>query len=208
MAALLPAPGIARVVIHGSMGNAVTANVMHVRSSTGDPWPAADLLALATGIRAAYVTNFIPRHSSTFHLKEVVAQDLSSDTGPISTFTGDTAGANGGVAFPAQVALCVSWTTDLHFRGGHCRSYFGGFAVTDAQDSTTWSSTVVTAWASAAVAFSNAIKALPPGGGPQLGMLSRVKNNVPRVPPLFQAVTGARVDTRIDTQRRRLGKDR
>lgn len=215
MPALVHVPGVARIVVKGLLGAGNVANVMHVYKGSGTSWTQSELDTVTAGVRSAYVSRFLPLLGTTFSLKDVEGQDLTSEVGLFSTTTGSSAGAIGGVAMPAQVALCVSWKVAAHFRGGHARTYFGGLAVTDASNSTTWSGTVVTAWTTAANQFITSVNALGSPAFAQFVMLSRYQGKdsitgepTPRVTPLIRPILSAVVDTRIDTQRRRLGKDR
>jgi hypothetical protein len=120
-------------------------------------------------------------------------------------------GTAAGTRLPANVALCVSWLVQQHYRGGHPRTYFTGMMYSACDDMTTWTSATVADWHDRANNFHGAVN----GGfsdmpGLFLGTVSFVLRNEWRTPPVFRDYVrdGARVDTRIDSQRRRLGRDR
>lgn len=220
MPALQPVPGIARVVVNGLFATVPVVNVMHFGLSTGGGGPLAQGVVdvIATGFRAAYVTRFIPLMNSSFTLNDITATDLTNNLGLVGTATGSTAGTLGGTALPANVAMTVSWKTGRHYRGGHGRTYFPALVTTSVSTPNTWQGATVTAWQSAAASFRtdvNSIAGLPANF--VLVLLHRWKTVVDGagnkvreelVPPTFEPITSAGVDTRIDSQRRRLGKDR
>lgn len=210
MPALVPVPGTVRVVFKGTYDGAPTANVMHLHNGTGLPYTQPTVDAIATGMRAAYATAFLPLINSRFTLTEVNALDLSNNTGVVGVSTGSSIGSGGSQsqALPASISLCVSWKTTTHYRGGHGRTYFAGHLMTDQLNSTTWSAATITAWSAAAANFKTAVGTIAVTPSVQLVILSRYHDKVARVTPLVLPVVGATVDSRIDTQRRRLGRDR
>lgn len=198
-------PGVARIVFNGTLGGVATANVMHASKNSQVAWTGAELSALATAARTSYVTNFIPLQDGDFALGSVDVVDLTSDTGDAASATGTTPGTKAGLVLPASIAMCVSWRIGRRYRGGHPRTYFPALVTADQATPNTWNASTVTAWQNAAAAFLADLDSMPPG---QLGMLSRINAGAPRPAPLFSPILGVTVDSRIDSQRRRLGPDR
>jgi hypothetical protein len=210
MAVPLPAvPGVAKVTFLGSFQGVAVNHVMHVRFGT-DFMSITQANTLATGMRNAFSTNFSPLINGGVAYATVNAQDLTGDTGVTGTNATGITGTHGGTVLPANVAQCISWQHGRHYRGGHPRTYFTGLVSTDMLNPNTFSSAAVSAWQSAGSAFLAAVNAIT-GVGPGACTLSVVhyrKNGALLTSPLVDAITGCVVDSRIDTQRRRLGRDR
>jgi hypothetical protein len=211
MPALLPVTNGLRIVFNGLLSGTPTATVMHARwgGTVASPPTQADLDAIATYWRSAWAANFLLRQSSSdFLLGTVTVQDLSSNTGLMGSAAGSTAGSRAGLSLPANVAMVVSWRTALHFRGGHCRTYIPGMVQADQAGATSWATASISSMLGEATAFRTAVNAVTAGRLTSLCMLSRQSAGVVRPVPLLQDVTGETIDTRIDSMRRRLGKDR
>jgi hypothetical protein len=211
MVAQQPAAGVLRVVFNGSLSGRPTANVMHwLRTSgVGSAYTQAQVDAVASGLRGAWVTNFNPRQSSNdWVLGTVTTQDLTSNVGLMGQLAGSSAGTRPGISLPANVALCVSWRVAIHYRGGHPRTYIGGLVQADQFDTTSWATASTASMLTAANGFLTAANTTFGGVTGQLVLLSRVTGGQVMVPPATYPITGAVIDTRIDSMRRRLGKDR
>lgn len=210
MPALVPVPGVCRVVYKSAYDNQPVANVMHVHNGTGIPYSQAQVDLIATGMRTAFATYFLPLVNSKFILATAEVTDLSNDTGVVGIASGSTPGSAGSssTALPANICLCVSWKTTAHYRGGHGRTYFAGMGLTDQLNMTSWTTAVQTAWLAAANNFRTAITTIGVTPTLFLVIVSRWKDKTTRVTPLARNVVAASIDSRIDTQRRRLGRDR
>jgi hypothetical protein len=208
MAVLAPVPGVARIVFKGNSLTVPVANVIHVQNGRGDAWSKAELDGVATAARNSFQTRFLPLINNNYHLTEVDAVDLTSDLGVVSTALSSGVGAKVGIGTVNSVAQCISWKTDAHFRGGHARMYLCGPGSGDYQDATTWQPTQVSALLTAANGFLQDIFTAFPPLTPQYVLVRRTKNRSPLIPPQTFVLRSAVVDTRIDSQRRRLGKDR
>lgn len=124
----------------------------------------------------------------------------------------DVVGSDSGDALTAQVAVCVSWQIAPHYRGGHPRSYIPPPSGSQLSSNTSWDGGFLTSATSAAISFHNNMET--PGSLPdsitsiEHGIYSFVRDGEWRTPPVFYRIAGATVDSRVDTQRRRLGSDR
>lgn len=211
MPPLPPLPGAVRIRIQQSMAGVNLQQVQHaIRSGAQVPWTQADVDVLAGNVRAVWVNNFIPLQVTALTLGSVVVEDLSSATGPVGTATGSTAGTDAGAPLSANAAACISWKINRRYRGGHPRMYVGGIAQTRLSNANTWLPAFVTAVDAAAEAFRTAVNAtvLSGGGNAQLAVVHYRANGLPLVPPQASLISSAVVDTRVDSQRRRLGRDR
>lgn len=220
MPALKPSVGTARVVFNGVCATRPVINVMHWSlDADSEGLNQAQIDSLAAGMRAAYVASFIPLVTNEYVLGDVVATDLTSDTGGVGVATGSTAGSAAGTSYPNNVALCVTWKIARHYRGGHPRTYFAAIPTSASDTRTSWVSSKITSWNAAAASFLTAVNALIPADPGRLIALHRYRGHTfhpvthQKIPtqletPLKSSITAGAADTRIDTQRRRLGPDR
>lgn len=219
MPALSPIVGVARCVAVGSVGGVACVNVFHVGINPRAAYTQAQIDALATMLRAAFVTRFIPIIHTTYTLYDVTCTDLSSDLGVTGVKTGSTAGTKAGVGMASNVAQCITWKIARHYRGGHPRTYLAPPDNSTVSNSNRWQSTHVTAAGNAADGFRTDMTAALPGPvSPELVCVHRYKGwtldvdkgkriPTPLLVPLVDTITGNTFDGRIDSQRRRLGPD-
>ncbi len=209
MVALPFVPGCAKVVVKQTLAGVNVFNVFHVDGGAGSGWSATELGALATAVRNAWVTNVIPLQNSALTLNNVDAFDLASDIGPQASAVGSTVGTLAGSALPANAAICWSWTISRRYRGGHPRTYIGGLGTASVLNANTIVATQVTAHTNAAVALRAAINAVTTAAGTaRLSTVHYRRNKILLTTPLVSPVNGVVVDSRLDSQRRRLGRDR
>lgn len=186
------------------------ANIMYVSYPDADP-AASDLVTLAGQIRAAWGTHIMPLvHADVSLTQTVLTRIDGTEVQGIDTTA--VAGGNGTTSLmPPHVAACISWHINRAYRGGHPRTYLSGMTQGDLVGSgwnlltTSYAGTLATA----AAAFVTAVNALTVGGFPVfLGTVSYTAAKVLRDPPVFfdYVAAGTRVNTRLATQRRRLGK--
>lgn len=218
MPALVPVSGVMRVVVNQVLAGIPVINVFHVQKQTTGQWLQADAQSLVNLMRSSWVTNIIPRQCNVLSLGNVVGTDLTTDLGVVAASNGSTPGGQPGGVMPANVAMCVGWPIPRHYRGGHPRTYFGGVPLGDASNANSWIGSAITAWTSAAAAWRTAVNALVLSDSATIGLVcvhrykkSLVTPTNPKgaIPTPFVDFLGApSVDTRIDSQRRRLGRDR
>lgn len=134
--------------------------------------------------------------------------DLASYTGAVYEAPVGVGGTTGGAAYPASVAAVVNLNTSRRYRGGHPRQYMPGMTADSALNESEWTSSFIvnlrTDWANLGDAI-NTI-GLPGGGATAFVAVSYTDLGVPRIDPLIEPITGTAVQTRICSQRRRLGK--
>jgi len=211
-AALPPLPdppvGVGRIALSGSYGTTRWTNVFWVRAEDIASVNFADWRAFLDDFGAAFGLAF----NDVWHTDVVFDEtdgtiwktgfQLHSRLSPSvsGTFVGATSA-------PANVAAVVSWDIARSYRGGHPRTYLGGVAAAALQDENSFTGTYLTTLSDDAAEFLAAVNALASVGGPwHLGTLSRIRNHVAIDPPIFEEYLGAFVDSRCDTQRRRLGR--
>lgn len=209
MPALPFVPGVAKLTVVQNLAGVSVYNVLHAVGGNGAGYTVSELNTLASGLRTAWVTNVIPLQSGSVTLTDVIADDLSNDLGGRGLATGSNTGTASGTTLPANCATCWSWKITNRYRGGHPRTYIAGLTTTGITNANTLTTTHQTAHATAAAAVRTAVNAIATTGGTWiLGCVSYYKDNALRPDPIFRAYTGVSVDSRIDSQRRRLGRDR
>jgi hypothetical protein len=170
------------------------------------------LHSLANALFGAYSSAFEPLLSIDWTLNQVQVV-LWNSPDELIAFSdtvfaqGDVSGAN----LPANVAACITWPIPQHYKGGHPRSYICGLPVSALGTVTQFDGDFQSALANAAQDFHTAFEAAGPFSGiasVEHGVVSFVAGGAWRAPPVFRRIlSGASVDARIDSQRRRLGRD-
>lgn len=209
--ALSPVFGVARVVFRGAASVQPIVNVMHVANN----WPGlssftqAQIDQLVVSMASLFTGNLVPLTASVYSGLDCTALDLSSDVGVSATAPMPGGGTGTGTQMANSIATCLSWRTPRHYRGGHPRTYMGPPASVTVTNGTSFTTAHVNASTAAGTAFLNGVNGLSLAGQPaRLVAVHRIRNGIQLPDPLVDAITGVTVDTRIDTQRRRLGRDR
>jgi hypothetical protein len=189
-------------------------NVFHL-SYTGVAPNTGELSGVASALQSAWATNIRPQVNNTVGLNSTDVTDLSSRTGAYYQNTTASSGTLAGTALPNNVAMCVSFHTNYRFRGGHCRMYLPGRITADVLSGFNWVGTSITAAKAAMDAWLTALNAITgaAGGSYKLIMLSYFSHDAQHNPiyrpdgPQKYLVDATRIGARIDSQRRRLGKE-
>lgn len=207
MPPLPPAAGVLKVVLHGISSNQNWAAVLHT-TYTGPAPTTAQLDTYANGVVGAYTGSLQPLMHANVILGAVEVDDLTSQTSAFTKITANVAGTRAGAPLTRSVCCVASWTVHLRYRGGHCRTYFPVGVQTDAADVANWTTTAQTAFRNGYAGFRTAMNGLLLNAQPvPMCMLSYYSNHVLRPTPLKPLIEGVRVGLRMDTQRRRLGKE-
>lgn len=199
-------------MVHGTADGVNWANVFWVRNG-GLALPSSSVLnQFAKAVADAWSARFRANINGHVELKgcEVLyygntgidgaGSDVRSQLG---TLTADP--------LPTNCATCISWKVQQHYRGGHPRTYLPPPDITKLASSNKYSAAFATAIAGAANAFLQDVNGFSQLDftDVHLGTVSFVRNKEWRTPPVFRdyTPTAASCDTRIDSQRRRLGPD-
>jgi hypothetical protein len=204
---LEPVAGVARCVLNGRIAGQACVNVLHIRNTSHGSWVQAEADQVATSLRAFWVTRFLPQQGSAFTFEDVTVTDLTTNVGVVGTMTGSNVGGNAATTLPANCAICVTWQTSRHYRGGHPRTYLAAPVQTGTSDQRHWTNSYATQIQTAARGLRTDIAGIGPGvnGAYALVAVHRIKSKARLVPPLVDDITSATCDLRIDSQRRRLG---
>lgn len=188
-------------------------NIFHAQWAAGGTVPdSAGLLTMCIALRTAWTTNFKPLAITNSGLSMVECTDISSRTGQQANDPTVVAGGDATSGAPASAAVVLSWTIARRYRGGHPRSYIGGLPVTVFINAHTIDPTKKASFGAAGVAWRAAIRSLGTMGNTwemanvsyyhKVGGLQAYKD-----PPDVDVITGVKVHDRLDSQRRRLGKE-
>jgi len=203
------APNILRVTHTGTYGSAKWANVFHLRFSGGPPGQ-TDLNTLAGALATQWGTNIKALCNTTVSMTGTEVVDLSSYSGLTANSAVSQTGTVAATAvLPANVALVVSFKISRRYRGGHPRMYLTGQNGTNTTSATQWTGAWATTATAAFEAWRTAINALTYAslGTIRLVNLSYYSGKVLRASPWPDDVNSCIVHGRVDTMRRRLGKE-
>lgn len=207
MPALPPVASTLLCRLKGVNGPTKWNNIFYIRYSGTQP-TSADLTTLGGVVGNAWTTNLAPLANLNVSLTGVDLVDLTSPTAASASVTMSHAGTRAGPGFTAQVAMVGSWQANLRFRGGHFRNYWPFGVSTDVASIATWSTVFQTAAAAGLGAFRTAINASTTGTATnQLVGVSYHTAHALRPTPVVVPINAVAVHGRIDTQRRRLGKE-
>jgi hypothetical protein len=205
--ALPPVANVIHVRLIGSLGNATWNNIFHLQYS-GQPPNSAALQTLAGSIATAWIANLGPLAPTVCTLTGATLTDLTSPTSASTAVTLNSVGTRAGTPFSAQVAVVGSWAVNLRRRGGHWRNYWTFGVVADLLNQTQWTPAFAAACQSGLAGFRTALNAMNVGGSPvTLVGVSWFDAHALRPTPLVLPIQGVSVHPRVDTQRRRLGKE-
>lgn len=206
-----PLPPVANVVLlrlSGTNNGMPFNNVFHAQFSGTAP-TSDGLVTLAEFLKTAYHDNFAPFMNLGTTVDLVEAVDLTSPTSAVGiTTSGPVGGSEAGTLLPLSAALVISWKINLRYRGGHPRTYLPAGTTADVTGGRLWVTTFQTEVNDAATAFRNAMGGLNVAGGIyNLCSVSYRSRNAPRPTPLPFIINANVVHPRVDTQRKRLGKE-
>jgi len=208
MPALPPVAQVCKVIVQGEFAPTIWENIFHLQFSGLAP-DAGALNGLAGQVLTAYVTNFAPLLNTAVAIQSCSIMDLTSPTAASGNATTTSAGSRVGSPNPASIACVISWAINLRYRGGHPRTYLPAGTNEDTINFTSWTQAFIAEATAAASSFHTAMNALVTGSTTyKLCIVSYRSGNAPRPQPLPFQIQGSSVDSRIDSQRRRLGKDR
>jgi hypothetical protein len=208
-----PPPHSIRLIVAGTYGgDTPVANTLWVRNGNAQTPGAGDFDSFVLAMGNLFVSSFKPLISNAMVWTN--ADAYYYDVGGIALASSRTITGQGNVtakAFPASVALCIGWQVQQHYKGGHPRTYLVG----PDSGQTTGGRRFTTVLTTGAVAGANNFHASVNAGGSgnitgvKLGVVSFVNKGKWRDPPIFRDFVpgGAHCDTRVDSQRRRLGRD-
>jgi hypothetical protein len=207
-----PPRDVAHLVVHGSQSGVPWANTFWVRNGNLQTPTVSNFAAIVDAVRSYWVSAFI-EHIGTGATVEGCdglyygATGLELGVNEPHTDTGSMSGS----VLPSQVSCGISWTVQAAYKGGHPRTYLPPPSQNALLSTRLFNPSFQAAVAGAANQFLANINVLKAGelDDLHLGTVSFVHQKQWRTPPVFRDFVPGRatVDQRIDTQRRRLGRD-
>lgn len=197
--AFVPVPSGIKIAVEYSLNGQLVVNVYYV--TTTNPIITANLTALCDIFINWWSTNQRPNFTTSMFLERVVATDVSVPDGlqVVRDVSPPVAGTATGATAPNNVAIVLSKRTGFSGRSYRGRTYYAGIAAAEVADNIL-SSALVTALLVDATALSAALGS----AGYTWVVASFQENGVPRTTAVTKPITSFTMDSRIDTQRRRL----
>lgn len=208
----LPPAHSAHFTVLGTVSGNPVANTFWVRNGNAVLPSQADLNAFTNTVVGHYAFNFMPELSRDFVLNQCSCLYYIATGAELeAVISNTTVGGRAFASLPLNVAACVGWRVQQHYRGGHPRMYLPAIATADVQGPRSLTATKASALAGAGNAFHLGVNGSSAGAftGAKLGIVSFVFRKAWRDPPVFRdfVTNSAHCDTRIDSMRRRLGHD-
>jgi len=198
--AFIPTPNAVRGSLEFSFGNVVVVLTMSWKK--GSAVSVADMQDLAEELNDWRVADLNPLLHTSAVCEKIKMVDQTTSSSPTFEFspTADTAGTRSGTPLPNNVAAVATFLTANRGRSYRGRMYNFGMVQSDELTTTAFTTSYITALASA---MSNLLGVgNTPGFAP--GVISTQAGNVPRTTGVFTPYNTFRVDSFIDSQRRRL----
>lgn len=208
------APQIIQYTMSGTHNGYPWVNVAYLQY-TGIAPAVADLNSIGTAIGNAWNTNVAPLCHANVTMSAVNLVDLTNRAAAISAVTGlNHPGTRAGTDTSNQVACTVSWKINHRYRGGHPRSYWPAGVLGDITNGRTWTSTFQNLVTANAGAFRTALNAITYGSSTVRMVSVNFYTHDPTTgkpiyvnPPVPYTIQSGLCHGRVDTQRRRLGKE-
>jgi hypothetical protein len=203
-------PPVAQTVllrVSGLINGLPWNNLFHVRYTGTAPTP-DQMNTIAAQTFDAYNSAFTSFLPSTASLLLVESVDLTSPMANSGQFQGNQAGTRVGTPMQNSLAAVVSWHINYRYRGGHPRTYLPAGVLEDIGAGRLWLDPFPTELGAAALGFRaalNLIQVAPLTFA--MVSVSYTLDKAPRPSPMVFVIDNAIVHTRIDSQRRRLGKE-
>ena len=171
------------------------------------PITPAELHTLSENVIGAFAANLMGYLSPQEQLVSVSTVALGNGDTAFDETSPDApvVGGKSGTVMPLNVCIAISWTGFFRWRGGKPRQYLSGITSDRLANSASITTAAANELEGDALGYIAALHGSTPDTTP--GFVSYHSNNVPRTPPVFFAWQGCNVHQRLDSQRRRLGKE-
>jgi hypothetical protein len=195
-------------------GAALAKNILHIGTPTMFITSnATALLDLANAIHTVVAAPpSVPGNiASSWKMNNVTVKDLSGSGAQATSTHAATTGGNVSDSLPPQTSIVLSWEVPITYRGGKPRTYLPG--IPSSAISPAGSSAVSGSYAqnmeTAALQFLNGIESMIVDAieGFTAGLVSYYHDHAVRPTPVYNPFEGVRVHERLDSQRRRSGKE-
>jgi hypothetical protein len=156
--AFKPVPHGVKVAIrgHSNADNTSIVFTMHAKGGGAGPYTLPQLAEVATTVRGAFNSRFVPLLASDYNGDDVTATDLTSSTAGQQTVSNSgIVGGVGAEALPLGVGIVVKWLTASRGRAYRGRTYFAPVPFSDTKngDHDKLTAAAITAFNTAAASF-------------------------------------------------------
>jgi hypothetical protein len=203
--------GVMKVIHEGVTFLKNWANIyFYLMSGVSGTPNTADVLSLVTQAHNSYNTR-IQTHknsgSSLMTTKGIYVPSVGTEI--VAEYSATHAGTGGGTPLSNNAALVLSWLSDQYYRGGHPRSYLDGMETDYVTNPTTWDPTAISTFETAGAGYLSDVNAFTSThiGAVFLGTVNFARHNAWLSPAVWTPYFGVTVHPRIDSMRRRLGKE-
>lgn len=202
-----PVANVFQVDVTSTFLGTTAHNLFHVRF-TGTPPSNTDFVDFDTAQGATMVRPWNHQCSDSLEVTSFTYTDLTSDTSTRTIVDKSVFGTVGGIQMSPQVACCVDFPVARRYRGGHPRMYIPGLGGESWDGEVGWDASFLTNMTNDFLAAVAGVNSYSGGAFDSMewGSVSYVSGGAPRVTPLFDPAISVEVQTRLCSQRRRLGK--
>ena len=214
MPALPDVPAVVQIKLVGTRQGLPWNSVQHARYAGTAP-SVGDLGTAAQAVGTAWANAMAVIHDPAVFLTNVIMTDLASKTGAVADASMNHAGTHPGTgSLPLNVALVQSYIIQVRYRGGHPRTYWPAGVPSDISVGHLWTTTFLGTANTSATGWVGNINAIILGGAAlQHCVVSYFKGKdqfgkpLLRPTPVVYITQSTVVHGRVDTMRRRLGKE-
>lgn len=209
MAVILPdVANTAKIIHKGRLQGLPFVNTFHVQAEAPIGGQNA-LNALATAVHNAYFNAFIPLLNNVTFLDSTTVIDLTNRQSGFAIHTESHPGTIVSTNPPANsVAYCISWIINDRYRGGHPRMYLPAASTTEYTNGRTLSQTKIDSLLAAGNGYLTSLGNMTVAVTTWTPVAVRYYSQHQLLAtPLVRPVGSVAVHTRIDSMRRRTGKE-
>lgn len=200
-------PQVLRVGFSGTINTSPFMVGVHLQY-TGASLDTTGLNAMCSTWAGLWDTAFKNMYPNGTALRTVEAWDLTSPAGAYGSANTNFAGTLVGGGLANSAALCISWKVNYRWRGGHPRSYLPPPTSAETSGGNKWSVAFQSTAQTQARLFRTSMNASASGGTTfKMVCVKYYEDKQLLVTPKVLLIADALVHDRIDTQRRRLGKE-
>ena len=202
----------AHITVLGLQDNFPWANTFWIRNG-GEQVPSqSEFTTLTNEFAQQYVNHILPLISTSTSMSEVTGLYYANGEAQLASAISVTnPGQKAGTPMPLNVSCCIGWRVQQHYRGGHPRTYLAGIVIDVILNGRQFLPAYAADVANHANAFLAGVNGISEGAfsSCHLGVVSFVLRKEWRSPPVFRDFVpgSAHCDPRVDSQRRRLGRD-
>jgi len=165
---------------------------------------------LASAIYTAYQTSLFTEVGTNTSLERVIVNWYGAQPSQVTGIhEAHSLGTGSAATEVDSLAAVVSWSFPATWRGGKPRTYIPGVPSNSFTGTNRLSATYIAALLTDAGTFISNMNGITvtPFGAVVFALQSFFSGNVARTPPVMFPITGAQVHPRINSQRRRLGRE-